>query len=142
MFEKLFTASKNSPFSSPFDRAQCETKVNSTRTIHALSTGLFSFNWIENVYFIVLKFNFKILYIQLQSILFLSRKFAWFVESNHSRSKVNFLELYQQSNGTQFRTITYMTNTRISVLPRISVLLPFVIISTFKKICNIEINEK
>lgn len=35
MFEKLFTASKNSPFSSPFDRVHCETKVNATRTISA-----------------------------------------------------------------------------------------------------------
>lgn len=38
MFEKLFTASRNNPFSSPFDRAHCETKVNATRTISAAAT--------------------------------------------------------------------------------------------------------
>lgn len=33
MFEKLFTAAKNSPFAKPFDLVHCETKANETRTI-------------------------------------------------------------------------------------------------------------
>ena len=39
MFEKLFTAAKNSPFAKPFDLVHCETKANETRTI-GLAAGL------------------------------------------------------------------------------------------------------